>query len=109
MNRYTKSEDSTIIKAIKNNPGNLDKAFEHASKSLSNRNSKAISQHWYNKLSKSNYVIGLRSSNTIVKDNRKNVMNSTKTNTLYSVTKSLIGKLNNNEKASLLNDLINEL
>lgn len=49
--RWTKEEDKILVRAIKANPHNKEKAFRKAATKLKNRDAKSCSNRWYKMLS----------------------------------------------------------
>lgn len=71
--RYTEKEERIIGDCIKKSPGNLSKAFIMASKKLPHRSDKAISEHYYSKMSKNKNYIKLICGDSEITMNRKTV------------------------------------
>ena len=90
--RWTKDEVKVVIDSVKNNPTNLNNAFEIAAKKI-NKSSKSISQKYYKDIKHNSDLFTLKSS----KVSKQNV----KVETAPKVIGISVAKLSNLDDSSL--------
>lgn len=77
--RWTNEEEQVLIDQVRQNPGNLQRAFRAASE-ITGRGLPAVSYHWYHKVRHSEAIFMTVSSNNTVTTNQKNVFHGTNDN-----------------------------
>ena len=86
--KWTKEDESIVLREIKKSPNNLKSAFRRAA-DKTGRTEHSVSIQWYRKLSKSSTVFMLVGQNT-VNNNRKNSKNNSKIKTsIWTIIKKL--------------------
>lgn len=101
---YTLEDDQIIIREIKKNLNNMDKAFYDAAHILS-RTPSAVRQRWYNKLRLEDYHFWIVDSNgkksaVNTKNKRQEIVND-----LVSDTTSSYYKMNKEEKSKFVKSI----
>lgn len=81
--RWTNEEEQVLLSQVRQNPGNLAKAFR-ATSGVIGRSSHSIEQRWYTKIRHSEAVFMTISANNTISTNQKNVYNSNTDNTQNS-------------------------
>ena len=105
--RYTTEEDQTIIREIRKNLNNIDKAFYDAAHILS-RTPAAVRQRWYNNLRSETSCFWIVDS-----DGKKSAVNTKNkrqeiNNDLVSSTKSAYNKMSKQQKSEFINYVISD-
>ena len=81
--RWTNEEEQVLIDQVRQNPGNLQRAFR-ATSEITDRGLPAVSYRWYHKVKHSETVFMTISTNNTISTNQKNVYNSNTDNTQNS-------------------------
>ena len=81
--RWTNEEEQVLISQVRQNPGNLARAFR-ATSEIIERNPHSCEQRWYGKVRHSEAVFMTISANNTISTNQKNVYNGTNDNTQNS-------------------------
>ena len=102
---YTAQDDQTIIREIKKNLNNMDKAFYDAAHILS-RTPAAVRQRWYNNLRSETSCFWIVDSDG--KKSRVNTKNKKQeiNNDLVSSTKSAYYKMNKKQKSEFIKSIL---
>ena len=77
--RWTNEEEQVLLSQVRQNPGNLARAFK-ATSDIIGRSSHSCEQRWYGKVRHSEPVFMTVSSNNTVTTNQKNVFYGTNDN-----------------------------
>ena len=73
MKKYTLEEDQVIVESVQNNPTNLRKAFEEASKRL-NKSYSAVASRYYNAIRKKEPIMFLATRRQLVPNAKNDVI-----------------------------------
>ena len=106
---WTAGEDKVIVKFIEKNPGNLQMAFEMASKQLSGRSPQAISRRYYHEIKEKSRALVVLSKRGILHPNTKIVRrNNTQKVSALELAEMALKRLDKSQKLELIEKILSE-
>lgn len=106
--RYTEAEDQVILKHLSKNPTNFAHAFKEASKELKGRSPASCTFRWYGFLKNGENIVACASRTGVVTVNRRvtRIKETTVDELKTEILKSLIVKLNREQKKQIINFIL---